>query len=85
MANDLKTAKSGPTDDYFKFTRHLNFWEQVGLAFDEDRDSIKLISYMFGEAIEKAWETWEQVIPAVWGSNFRHRARLQGCCSTGPT
>ena len=77
MIQDLTIAAAGPTADYFKFTRHLNFWERVGLAYGDDREAVRLISYMFGDALESAWVTWGAVIPAVWGPDERIGSAFQ--------
>jgi hypothetical protein len=77
MISDLTQAMQAPTGDYFKFTRHLNFWERVSIAHAEDSESVRLISYIFGEAVKKAWETWEPVIPAVWGPDTTIGAALK--------
>ena len=67
MARDLGTAKNAQSDDYFRFTRHLNFWEQVGMSYCDHSGGLRVVDLMFGEAIEEAWDAWKDVIPEVWG------------------
>jgi hypothetical protein len=67
MARDLKIAKDAQSDDYFRFTKHLNFWEQVGMSYSDHSRGLAVVDLMFGEAIDQAWGAWEPVIPQVWG------------------
>jgi hypothetical protein len=68
LARDLKKAKDQPlSDEYFVFTRYLNFWEQVGMEFRNHSGGLRVVDEMFGDLIIAAWHnTWKQVIPKVW-------------------
>ena len=48
--------------DYFLFTYHLNYWEQVGQSFANNRRTLKLVWYLLGDLIWGAWITWEAVL-----------------------
>ena len=62
-------AKDPLSDEYFLFTRYLNFWEEIGLEFCDHSGGLKIVDEMFGDLITAAWhDTWKQVIARVWGT-----------------
>jgi hypothetical protein len=54
MADDFKNARTTQTGNYFLFTYNLNFWEQLGLSYGDDRPTLHLINAMFGDLIWSA-------------------------------
>ena len=45
LARDINKAIADRSSEFHVFTRHLNFWEQVGLAYGHDSDSLALIGF----------------------------------------
>lgn len=69
LGRDMKKARADRDPKYYIFARHLNFWEQLGLAYGKDRASLELVSIAFEPAIEDAWETWRIATPIVFGQS----------------
>ena len=73
----VESAAHLGTKDYYEYTRMLNFFEQVGVSFNENREALIIVNNMIGTAIISAWATWMPVIEHVWpdqptiGENFR--------------
>ncbi|HWE67647.1 MAG TPA: hypothetical protein VG298_13490 [Acidimicrobiales bacterium] len=77
LKNAVETALQSGSDDYYRYTQYLNFFEQIGLSFTDDAVGFKVVSKMFKGTIEANWKSWRIVIPHVWGTgsgvgeNFR--------------
>jgi hypothetical protein len=67
MTADFIGARSRQTGDYFLFTYHLNFWEQVGIAYGDNRDTLRLIDTIFGDELWRAWANWQPVLVGAYG------------------
>jgi hypothetical protein len=67
LIRDMKAQKDTLSDEYLRFTRYLNFWEEIGLQFCDHSAGLRVVDKMFGDAITAAWyNTWKDVIPGVW-------------------
>lgn len=69
MAEDFKQADARQTGDFFLFTYHLNFWEQVSLSYGDDRTTLRLIDTIFGDELWRAWANWQPVLELRYGPN----------------
>lgn len=81
MADDFKRARTNQSDEYFLFTYHLNFWEVAGQAFGNNRRSLKLVSYLFGDLLWYAWITWEAVLKEAYPNNPDIGGAFRRTCS----
>jgi hypothetical protein len=73
----VRAACQDPTsDDYFDFSRFLNFLELVGVSFAEDRHSRGAVAELFGHTITDWWDVWGDVIPDAWGANATARVHV---------
>jgi hypothetical protein len=64
----FKAAEADQTTSaYYLYTRYLNFFERVGVAFKDDRRGLAVVDQLFGGSVMDAWETWHEVIDYTWG------------------
>jgi hypothetical protein len=73
----VRTACKDPTsDDYLAFSRFLNFFEQLGAAFADDRHGRQAVAQLFAPTLTGWWEIWGEVIPDAWGTHATAKGHL---------
>jgi hypothetical protein len=69
MIAAFSQSKANQTGTYFLLTYHLNFWEQVGMAYGSVRGTLKLVDVVFGDLLWEAWAYWRPVLEAQYGED----------------
>jgi len=69
MAEDFGKSQVAQSDSYFLFTYHLNFWEQVGIAYGDNRATLNLVDTIFGDQLWRAWANWRPVLELLYGTD----------------
>lgn len=77
MAQAYQAAQKSQSSNYFLFTYHLNFWEQVGIAYGSNRSTLKLVDTIFGDQLWRAWANWHPVLAIVYGPDAFIGAKFQ--------
>jgi hypothetical protein len=80
LKDSVKDASVQFSKDYYCYTGYLNFFEQVGASFNNDRSALVVVHDLLGSAIIDSWVVWDEVLSFVWpdqptvGENFRQLA-----------